>query len=204
MIDGLRDILVLRTSSISSKPFRGAASGTVGMIFTVPDAFFARGGVQPAGTIVPTELLGSNATERHRSCLAHPAPIIGHKRISGDTCYARDPPLHVGDIRRFTSGRRSLARPAGFEPTAPGLGILCSILLSYGRSPGRTLHKVDTVVAGSGALHPCVLNPSIACTSAARIPGSIAEWPASGTITYSASGQARASSSAVMIGQTRS
>ncbi len=22
--------------------------------------------------------------------------------------------------------------PAGFEPTAPGLGILCSILLSYG------------------------------------------------------------------------
>ena len=26
-----------------------------------------------------------------------------------------------------------LARPAGFEPTAPGLGILCSILLSYGR-----------------------------------------------------------------------
>ena len=25
-----------------------------------------------------------------------------------------------------------LASPAGFEPTAPGLGILCSILLSYG------------------------------------------------------------------------
>jgi hypothetical protein len=25
-----------------------------------------------------------------------------------------------------------VASPAGFEPTAPGLGILCSILLSYG------------------------------------------------------------------------
>ena len=25
-----------------------------------------------------------------------------------------------------------MVSPAGFEPTAPGLGILCSILLSYG------------------------------------------------------------------------
>ena len=30
----------------------------------------------------------------------------------------------------------SLVSPAGFEPTAPGLGILCSILLSYGDSRG--------------------------------------------------------------------
>ena len=33
---------------------------------------------------------------------------------------------------------RSMASPAGFEPTAPGLGILCSILLSYG-DDGRVL-----------------------------------------------------------------
>ena len=26
-----------------------------------------------------------------------------------------------------------MARPAGLEPTTPGLGILCSIRLSYGR-----------------------------------------------------------------------
>lgn len=28
-----------------------------------------------------------------------------------------------------------MVSPAGFEPTAPGLGILCSILLSYGDIP---------------------------------------------------------------------
>ena len=30
-----------------------------------------------------------------------------------------------------------MARPAGFEPTTPRLGIWCSILLSYGRSVAR-------------------------------------------------------------------
>jgi hypothetical protein len=39
---------------------------------------------------------------------------------------------HTHDGRR---GVAAVARPAGFEPTTPGLGILCSILLSYGR-PG--------------------------------------------------------------------
>ena len=29
-------------------------------------------------------------------------------------------------------GVKSLVPPAGFEPAAPGLGILCSIQLSYG------------------------------------------------------------------------
>ena len=35
-----------------------------------------------------------------------------------------------------------MARPAGFEPTTPGLGILYSILLSYGR-PGRLIPEIS-------------------------------------------------------------
>src|SRR6185437_3809710 len=45
---------------------------------------------------------------------------------------------------------------------------------------------------------------SVAPTRRPRMPGSIAECPASGTTRYSASGQARASSSALTIGQTMS
>src|SRR5262249_55511850 len=48
------------------------------------------------------------------------------------------------------------------------------------------------------------LSRSVAPTSWTRMPGSIAEWPASGTTMYSAPGQARASSSALTIGQTMS
>ncbi len=33
----------------------------------------------------------------------------------------------------------TMASPAGFEPTAPGLGILCSILLSYGDLPVNSI-----------------------------------------------------------------
>jgi hypothetical protein len=45
---------------------------------------------------------------------------------------------------------RKVASPAGFEPTTPGLGILCSILLSYGDLPAfiascralqKTIHR---------------------------------------------------------------
>ena len=43
-----------------------------------------------------------------------------------------------------------------------------------------------------------------AATSSCAIPGSRIEWPASGTTTYSASGQARARVSAVTIGHTMS
>ena len=38
----------------------------------------------------------------------------------------------MGDGCGSVKWRLKLASPAGFEPTAPGLGILCSILLSYG------------------------------------------------------------------------
>ncbi len=39
-----------------------------------------------------------------------------------------------------SSDLRWLASPAGFEPTAPGLGILCSILLSYGDYRSDSAH----------------------------------------------------------------
>jgi hypothetical protein len=42
------------------------------------------------------------------------------------------PPSPGVASRVVASGLISLASPIGFEPTAPGLGILCSILLSYG------------------------------------------------------------------------
>ena len=42
--------------------------------------------------------------------------------MSASIATAQDSPLKI------------MVRPAGFEPTAPGLGILCSILLSYGRA----------------------------------------------------------------------
>ena len=41
--------------------------------------------------------------------------------------------------------------PAGFEPTAPGLGILCSILLSYGDA-GRS------IASGNGTLFLSLLS----------------------------------------------
>jgi hypothetical protein len=73
-----------------------------------------------------------------------------------------------------------LASPIGFEPTAPGLGILCSILLSYGDTQenqyvrqlfllrlgswaaGRLIrHVSDLVQAGDRLGLPWVLYPSV-------------------------------------------
>ena len=63
--------------------------------------------------------------------------------------------------QRNRSALRSLASPAGFEPTAPGLGILCSILLSYGDfvcifshsalypSPGPAFGKPNWGISGA-------------------------------------------------------
>jgi hypothetical protein len=44
--------------------------------------------------------------------------------------------IFSGEAGTYMWGK--LVIPAGFEPTTPGLGILCSILLSYGTSQGCT------------------------------------------------------------------
>ena len=39
-----------------------------------------------------------------------------------------------------------MVRSAGFEPATPGLGILCSIQLSYDRITGISLHNIFYVL----------------------------------------------------------
>ncbi len=90
-------------------------------------------------------------------------------------------------------GADVVVSPARFELTAPGLGILCSILLSYGDPSRLILPRPQRR-----------RNRSTAATSAVRTPGSSAEWPASGTTVSRAPGQAAASSKAVSGGQTMS
>lgn len=51
-----------------------------------------------------------------------PTPRKNFSRLNAITC-----PHCANHICEY------MVRPAGFEPTAPRLGILCSILLSYGR-----------------------------------------------------------------------
>ncbi|SCA57001.1 hypothetical protein MTBPR1_40024 [Candidatus Terasakiella magnetica] len=41
------------------------------------------------------------------------------------------------DKLRLYKEEKEMATPRGFEPPTPGLGILCSILLSYGVAGGR-------------------------------------------------------------------
>lgn len=45
----------------------------------------------------------------------------------------RNPGFNIRDFFLQKILKEKMVRPAGFEPTAPRLGILCSILLSYGR-----------------------------------------------------------------------
>ena len=54
------------------------------------------------------------------------------------------------------------------------------------------LRDISTLTARSRRSYTRCLNSSVAATSRERMPGSNAEWPASATIAYSASGQARA------------
>src|SRR5688500_10159561 len=62
--------------------------------------------------------------------------------------------------------------------------------------------RVDEQQGPHGA--PMREKRSVAAMSSAKMPGSNAEWPASGTILKSASGQRRCSSQAVSIGHTTS
>ncbi len=45
-----------------------------------------------------------------------------------------------------------MAFPAGFEPTAPGLGILCSILLSYGNAGAKDSRAIAALQRRDGSL----------------------------------------------------
>ena len=55
---------------------------------------------------------------------------------AGDPKTSRDRKLNTekADLSSSDSAEERL-RPAGLEPTTPGLGNRCSILLSYGRKP---------------------------------------------------------------------
>ncbi len=74
--------------------------------------------------------------------LSAPVRRPGHRRSCGNPHERTDRGAGEGNHERNATGRRwsgaqfcsRVASPAGFEPTAPGLGILCSILLSYGDS----------------------------------------------------------------------
>src|SRR5581483_9837780 len=74
----------------------------------------------------------------------------------------------------------------------------------------RPVAEDDAEVPEAGPAHrgvPAQSAPrkrSVAATSASVIPGSMTWWPASGTITSSASGHARESSQALMTGHTTS
>ena len=81
--------------------------------------------------------------------------------------------LHVLD--QFCS---EVASPAGFEPTTPGLGILCSILLSYGDGP--TLIGADRLKPISPANTPltravCLTRPSSAPPPCLTQPAGVSE-----------------------------
>ncbi len=63
--------------------------------------------------------------------------------FAGKLAYARNEGFRTVNLSlpfkwlgQNSGGKLEMARPTGFEPVAPGLGNLCSILLSYGRCGG--------------------------------------------------------------------
>ncbi len=85
----------------------------------------------------PQKLWASDRIDHKRAVLK----LTFGERLS----YTRDGGFRTADVALpfkaladFSGGKSRMARPAGFEPAAPGLGILCSILLSYGRPCGSS------------------------------------------------------------------
>src|SRR5262249_28503850 len=120
----------------------------------------------------------------------------------GDVGVARHQPL-ARSLDLSDLGHAERHRPVvafGHLRSVPGrrTGLLGREHDSHGRqaSQGKRGAKSSSLAASRKL--------SVALTRAARMPGSSALWPASGTTTYRASGQARARVSAVTGGQTTS
>ena len=62
-------------------------------------------------------------------------------------------PMTSGYPETRSHAYKIMARPAGFEPATPGLGILCSILLSYGRQAGGEPIRAAAGVPPAGPGH---------------------------------------------------
>src|SRR5215813_11539475 len=97
--------------------------------------------------------------------------------------------------------------------------VFCVGLFHAPTHTRHACHEVFHPAAGKGELwshrclasspyysvhQPCILKRSVASTSALVMPGSRTEWPASPTTINSASGHARWSFHALIIGQTTS
>ncbi len=105
----------------------------------------------------------------------------------------------AGQSHRISAGRPEDQR----QGTAVATGS-ASAGHAAGCAAARALTKGPAYVAGRVGLRRRRAKRSVALRSARAMPGSKAEWPASGTTMSSASGQARCRCQALRIGQTTS